>query len=102
MWDLLSKKYCSIQILHLCDNQISSGGAEYIGKSLSINTSLHTLKLAHNDIKDHIGIRSICKSLKSKYNNTLEELDISWNRFGVDLLACKGISSLLNDNHPTA
>ncbi|CAF5164633.1 unnamed protein product [Rotaria magnacalcarata] len=69
-------------MLGLNANAITDEGAKYLADMLKTNTKLIFLRLSKNAISDQ-GVQLLADAL-SRYNKTLESIDISSNKFVTD------------------
>ncbi|CAF4985762.1 unnamed protein product [Rotaria sp. Silwood1] len=82
--------------LSLSENNITDQGAEYLAEILKTNRTLRRLWLYHNQIGDH-GMKMFANIL-TKYNTTLEWLDLRSNKLITDV-SVDALILMIESNH---
>ena len=90
------KQNKTIKILYLNENNITSACGYYLADALKKNTTIEILHLSHNKLNES-GFESFLNIL-SNDNNTLKELDISYNDLKTQDF--KYLSNYLNSDPP--
>jgi hypothetical protein len=72
------KTNTTLTTLNLEENSLKDEGIEYITEALEVNTTIKHLRISKNLVGDK-GVQSVCKALLK--NNTLESLDLDSNKF---------------------
>lgn len=85
----------TLKVLNLSGNDIDNQGMDSLANALSYNKTLTCLKVGGNNKISDKGIKFLAEVLKT--NNTLREMDLSTNNFGIE--GVKYLADMLEHNN---